>query len=206
MSDFNQNTHPHPGADEGGDVPRTLPSRWLFGKGRRSKRAQTTLDFAIGVSLFLAVLVFVFAFVPGILAPFDLTGDHETIQTERIASQLSSTTLGSPSIPYVLEPYCTVEFFNSGSPGQCEYSGSDLNAKLDIETWRPINVSIVGDLDGDGTEILCWNTADDAFDDCPSGDRLATGEPIPEESDATVTSRRTVSLHHETVRVKVVMW
>ena len=33
-------------------------------------RGQTTLDFAIGVSVFLIVVAFVLAFVPGMVQPF----------------------------------------------------------------------------------------------------------------------------------------
>jgi quinol-cytochrome oxidoreductase complex cytochrome b subunit len=46
---------------------------------------QTTLDFAVGVSVFRIVVAFVLAFVPTMLQPFDGSSQGETALTDRLA-------------------------------------------------------------------------------------------------------------------------
>lgn len=173
-------------------------------------RGQTTLDFAIGVTIFLSAMLVTFAFVPGILEPFELTGDQETIHSERIVSQLTTDHLSDPATPYVLDRYCTVEFFSDDpSPRECNYSGESPAERLNIEPWRPYNISIQGAIDGGDEQVLCWDTGAEEFDDSCSGAstrRLAAGDTPPEGSDATITSRRVVSLEHHDVDVTVVLW
>jgi hypothetical protein len=44
-----------------------------------TERGQTTIDFTIGISVFLGVIIFVFVFAPGILTPFTVTGQSEAL-------------------------------------------------------------------------------------------------------------------------------
>ena len=191
---------------------RTKSGRWKGGQGERSgpqqpargrrepssrrDRGQTTLDFAIGVSLFLSVMLFVFAFVPGILQPFNLSGEQDTVISERIASKLSQGMLGDPAEPYVLRANDTVEFFESGN----------LHNELDLRSYQQVNVSLEGTLSGTDDEILCWDDSEYDVDDCPSDVQLAGGDAPPTSSDATVTSRRVVSLRGQNVTMRVVVW
>lgn len=56
-------------------------------------RAQTTQDFALGIGLFLLVVVFVLTFVPSVLAPFGSVADDErAAQAERVAVVIVSDT------------------------------------------------------------------------------------------------------------------
>lgn len=56
-------------------------------------RAQTTQDFALGIGLFLLVVVFVLTFVPAVLAPFGTVAEDErAAQAERVAIVLVSDT------------------------------------------------------------------------------------------------------------------
>ena len=69
-------------------------------------RGQTTLDFTIGISVFIAAIVFVFAFVPGILTPFTAVNEDQTVAVGAVADDLSLGKLGSPREPYVLDAAC----------------------------------------------------------------------------------------------------
>jgi len=181
-------------------------------------RAQTTLDFAIGVSLFLSVMLFVFAFVPGILQPFELSGEQDTVLSERIASDLSQGTLGDPSEPYVLETHCTVAFFDEGSasPSRCDYEGSTIQERLTVEDHRNVNVSLRGTLSGADEDLLCWDATSqrivergsgDCNPDAGDDDRLMTGgETPPQSNDATVSSRRVVGIQQANITMRVVVW
>lgn len=62
-------------------------------------RAQTTLDFAIGISVFLLAVVFVLAFAPGMLDPFTGSAGEKRVASNRIADALSQGMLGDPADP-----------------------------------------------------------------------------------------------------------
>lgn len=174
-------------------------------------RAQTTLDFAIGVTLFLTVMLFVFAFVPGIIEPFELSGEQDTVVSERLASRLSQSTLAEPGTPFVLDTICAVGFFDDGapSPPSCDYDGSDVHERLRLAEHRGVNVSLEGTLSGSEGELVCWDDPGERLVESSDGacdQVLASGGVPPAESEATVTSRRVVSLNRENLTLKVVVW
>jgi hypothetical protein len=85
---------------------------------RGTDRGQTNLDFALGVSVFLLTVVFVFSFVPGMLDPFTASTQQETAASDRIADQLAQEMLVSaPGEPYRLDRECTVIFFETNDVG-----------------------------------------------------------------------------------------
>jgi hypothetical protein len=174
-------------------------------------RAQTTIDFAIGVTIFLAVLLFTFSFVPGILEPFDTGSEEEPIASDRAANTLTQDLIASPSEPNVLDRYCTVEFFNGTDPGACPYDGTTLEEQLSLETGQNANVSIVGNINESvsGTNPICWADPGQRLaegSNCESGDvRLSVGDTPPGVG-TTITARRVVWLHGEIVTLRVVIW
>lgn len=53
----------------------------------RSDRAQTAQDFAVGISIFLLTVGFIFAFIPNLLTPFDTdVGTEQQAQADRAAT------------------------------------------------------------------------------------------------------------------------
>lgn len=187
-----------------------------------SERAQTTLDFAIGISIFLSVLLFVFSFVPGLLQPFSDTGGEDPVLSERLGNRLTEGMLGDPAEPYVLDRYCAVEFFNEsryannrGPPAACRYDGGDLRDRLDVKGYKRVNVTLAGNVTAAvaGSTSLCWDADAHALNETGSGDcgdsddvALRVGDSPPSDNDATVTARRVVSLHGEDVTMTVVVW
>lgn len=189
-------------------------------------RAQTTLDFAIGAGVFLAVIVFTLTFVPGILSPFDLTGEEEPALSNQIADSLSQNLLGSPAEPHVLDRYCTVEFFNGSRdtpPDGCAYENTVPSEQFNLGPTQKVNITIKGDLEGDGeTTQLCWEREGDEIDldqegddwglqergNCTGSDdvTLATGDDLPATDQSTITARRVVYLHDRPVTMEVVVW
>lgn len=185
------------------------------------ERGQTTLDFALGVSIFFGIIIFVFAFVPGILQPFSATVQEETVGVNRVADGLTDGKLGSPAEPGVLDRRCTVWFFEQaggpeeGSPGECSYSGATVHDRLGLADRQRVNVTIAGNVSADAGsfEPLCWDDGADALAEVDDGDcdqsgdvRLAAGRPPPEGNTATVTAKRVASLAGEDVTVYVEMW
>lgn len=186
------------------------------------KRGQTTLDFAIGISVFLVVIVFVFSFVPGILQPFVTSADDNAVLADRVSDRITQGQLGDPSEPYVLDRECAVEFFNDsrydaglGSPSDCRYDGGDIQERLTVRNRTNINVTLEGNVSAsvDGSTMLCWDDVGDELAQIGSGDcgglddvTLTSGGIPPSANDASVTSRRVVFLADEDVTMKVVVW
>jgi hypothetical protein len=194
------------------------------GAWSEQSRGQTTLDFAIGISIFLAVLLFIFLFLPGILSPFTESAQEETIASNRVADKLTSGMLASPSEPYVLDGYCTVEFFDapdesehqdSDIPNGCAYEEGTLEEQVGVAAGRErVRVSMRGDITDDGnSDTLCWDstgTDTGLIEESQSGTdidcdvTLARGNP-PTTQD-TITAIRTVSLDDTDVALYVEVW
>jgi hypothetical protein len=139
-----------------------------------STRGQTTLDFAIGVGVFLAVVLFAFAFIPGILSPFDLSGEEEPAQSNQIADKLSKDLLGSRSGPRVTDRYCAVEFCN-------EVLWGTLNAEILVhpETRRDLGSRLedaVADLEYGNVALNHWPSLSYALGITPWG--AYPGQPL----------------------------
>lgn len=157
-------------------------------------RAQTTIDFAIGISLFLVVAAFVIAFVPTIFTPFETTEGPGT--ADRIATSLATDRLGDPADPYTLNETCTNAFFeqlHSGTdaPGSCLYNTTaDTTAEVfGLDETRAVNVTI---RHANGSVV-------------DTGVRLAAG-PTPPDTTSVSSATRAVSLSGETRRLLVRTW
>lgn len=175
-------------------------------------RGQTTLDFALGVSIFLAVVLFVFAFVPGLLEPFALNSEEDTVLAGQVADRLAQDTLGDPDEPFVLDRHCAVSFFDEEKtpPDRCRYNGDSVNERLDLPETKDVRVTIERNITvgSSAPDTLCWDeSAKELVDDgsCTGDDtELAIGDAVTEGT-ATITARRVVSLNGESVTLKVVI-
>jgi hypothetical protein len=125
-------------------------------------RAQTQLDFAVGVGVFLVVTAFVLSFVPGMLEPFESGNQEETVAANRVADQLVGGMLGSPDEPYVLDRECTIVFFEdddtntdgngdfnepfsdteSYTVSNCNYDDNPLVQRVGLDTDPPLNLRV----------------------------------------------------------------
>lgn len=179
-------------------------------------RGQTTLDFTIGISVFLSAIIFIFLFAPGILTPFTVTGQSETVTVDRTADYLAQDALGSPEEPYVLDRGCTVAFFDreadedpATDDHDCRYDEAALNEQAGIGEYQTVNVTMVGNL-SDGTELeqLYWDTDDRNLTTSPPPEdervELTIGDDI-EQRRATTTATRVVTLHGRDVTMQVVV-
>ena len=113
--------------------------------GGTDARAQTTVDYAVGMGLFLVVVAFVFAFVPTMLDPF--AGEQGgSLVADRAATQLSSDLLGDPATPYALDQECVADFFKGSAgdsiPSQCGYDTRSLDDALGVDPTVGLNVTL----------------------------------------------------------------
>jgi len=144
-------------------------------------RAQTTMDFAAGVSVFLVTVAFAFAFVPGITTPFTGAGAGDPVSANRIADDLATDSLGAPGDPYRLDGDEVSSFFADGT---------DPAARLPIESYRNVNVTLEAP-DGDIAVV--------------DGTTAATGDAVPASSDVTV-AWRIVSVNDRRLELVVRVW
>lgn len=159
-----------------------------------SDRGQTTMDFAIGVSLFLAVVVLAFGFLPTMFAPFSSDTGGNAATADRIADRLSADALvDRPRDPSVLNATCTENFFNASLPvpAGCRYTSdeSNLHSALGISDFTNVNITI---RNASGVRKL-------------GGTRLEAGE-IATSADDPVIAKRVVLLSGEHNRLIVRVW
>lgn len=116
----------------------------------RSARAQTTLDFAVGMSVFLLTVAFVLSFAPSIVAPFSESGTEDTVTANRVASDLVEGTLADPDRPYVLDKGCTIAFFAPENADGVD-NDEDLNDANDGQLARDrYDISTDDDISANG--------------------------------------------------------
>jgi hypothetical protein len=174
-------------------------------------RAQTTIDFAIGTSVFLITVAFVVAFVPGIFQPFADGPQEELAGIDRVADTLVYDLLDDGDGGTTLDRACTVGFFDGDSTDTgCNFDDSEpFSEQVGLSEGHHANVTVVaGDPDGneqhpvcsDGTRITVSDT-----DACTSGFALDAGEPLPSDG-ASVIGRRVVHVDGTTATVVVRMW
>lgn len=105
-------------------------------------RGQTTLDFLVGVSVFLVTVGLVLTFIPGMLDPF--AGDREVnaLAADRATTELTSEVLGHPRDPYATNATRASEFFDPAT---------DVNDRLGLDDSVAVNVTLT-------TETNRWTT------------------------------------------------
>ncbi|WP_434522059.1 DUF7287 family protein [Halorubrum sp. AS12] len=128
-------------------------------------RAQTVLDFVVGMSVFLVAVGFTFAFVPSLLEPYAVGEGATVIVAERGAARLAESSLAGAGSTATLSHACTLAFFDETAPGaatesDCAWteSADDLHAELGIDDFRGLNLTVtqhgsVGTLDSDGETV-----------------------------------------------------
>lgn len=175
-------------------------------------RGQTTLDFAVGVSLFLLALMAVFLFIPGTIGPFVQGGQEEIVSSNRVASSLSEGLLGDAATPHILDTACTVDFFGGAAATGCNFGSGTLTESLGLTDRQRVNVTLQANLsaDGDGADILCWDGSGFHEVDvgCSGGTNvvMSRGEAAPTAFGTAVTARRIVSVNQTQVTLLVEMW
>ena len=166
-------------------------------------RAQTVLDFAIAMGIFLLALAFVFSFVPSLTAPF-VDGDQEmSAASDRTASHLAEGALGDVNESHVLREPCMTAFFeNDTAPDECGFSGDDTLTHLGLSERFDIEVVLVRVDDGEEYE-LCLNddetprVSHEGEGDCADTYYNVSTAGDTAYRDSVTVSRRTVTVANE---------
>ena len=106
-------------------------------------RAQSPLDFAIAMGIFLVAVTFVFTFIPSLTAPFVEGNQDRSATADRVASHLAEGGLGDPADPFVVDETCATDFFAGRSNSDCGYSGDDTDERVGVDGDRlRVNVTV----------------------------------------------------------------
>lgn len=175
-----------------------------------SERGQSTLDFAIGMSIFLLTLVAVLAFASATMQPFTGQSQANIGLADRVADDLAERSLGDPARPHLLNATCTAEFFDDNSPSHCRHSGSNLTSRVGVKPRHHVNVTMTANVTGDADEeTLCWDGGDGEVVRRGSGDcdvPFLVGSTPPKTSGNTVTARRVVTIDGVDATLRVEVW
>lgn len=131
-----------------------------------TERAQTGIDFLIGMTVFLIAVGFVFSFVPTMFDPFGGSGVDDDLVADRSAAQLAEGVLvEDPTAPNVLDSTATERFFED-CPIESELGIDDRNVRIVIGSdGQPTT------LDGSTVELVCG-------DDPPSGASVSVSQRL----------------------------
>jgi len=170
-----------------------------------SPRGQTTLDFLTGMAVFLAVVGFVFLFVPGLLAP---TGGGETpLVADRVADGLVDLHLGEPATAG-LDATCTFYFFNQSSPDPCTSfdTTEPLPTQLGIDDRYRANITLRGNVTGGpAREVVCVDSGSVVA--CTTGGTpLAVGPNYRRGEGTVATAQRQVTVAGTDAVLEVRVW
>lgn len=184
------------------------PASGSRGPGAERDRGQTTLDFLIGIGVFLATVGFVALFAMDAVTPFvdDQSGG---LVVERTADDLVGVTLARPEGTNALDESCTLAFFDdTASDAGCVFQGQDpLEYTLDgIPDRWDIQVTIERNDPAAGQEILCADAEGSPQSCTMGGTKLAAGDSPDFGSDAVVTTTRVAMLDGRDVAVVVRLW
>ncbi|MFB6125119.1 MAG: hypothetical protein ABEJ59_04085 [Halanaeroarchaeum sp.] len=97
-------------------------------------RAQTTIDFLIGMAAFLLTLGVVVAFVPGMLAPFDSGGTPTPVAGNRVVTGLATDELAAGGDPFVLSETAVDDYFST--------TDADRRRRVGLADDVSLNVSL----------------------------------------------------------------
>jgi len=111
---------------------------------RKDNSGQMSIDFLVGISIFLLAFLYLIANIPTLFVPFQSNSDELTMAADKVAatlveSELANTTDAGMPLPGIID-YSKFDALNAKIAGDSE----DTRKKLGLGTGsRPYNLEIV---------------------------------------------------------------
>lgn len=166
-------------------------------------RAQSSIDFVIGIGVFFLSLSFVIVLLPELLSPFSM--QEGPIVADLAMGTLTADHFSSGQVGR-LDETCVAEFFQ-GSGTTCSFDASEPTPTITgIPGYYSVNVTLEHNRSSSpGTEVACYDGT--AVLDCSTGgEPLTRGDPPPVDSGSVWTERTVVSVDGETLWLKLRVW
>jgi hypothetical protein len=167
-------------------------------------RGQTTLDFAVGMSVFLLAVIFVIAYAPTMFDPFTGGTGTKLIVADRAATTVSADLLATSSAePGVLSMGCTAAFFDVSLTDEAQ--GAECARPIDGENFEALL-----SLGGRNANVTIHDLGAPSSDPASptwvgSGGGLTRTNSASVPSDVAVATR-TVSIEGTQYRLTVRVW
>lgn len=162
---------------------------------RDSDRGQTLNDYAIGMSVFLMTVAFVFMQVPALMGPFTGAPDPGmTVKAQQTSSMLVENYLAGNQYsdqPSTLDEECTKAFFAGNDAASCPYNGEELTDAFGLQDHRSTRIVITNP---SGSSVASLD-----------GVSLERGDSLPDSANIESNSRL-VQLNGEMYRLTVYHW
>jgi hypothetical protein len=148
------------------------------------ERGQTQQDFAVGISVFLLAVFFVFAFVPTTIAPTDANTESDSYVADRVAGSVLETVSEPLEANAIAVDRAAGFFVNHSAEGsiQANYSVAEprqVNVTLETLQGVPVTVNETSESVGAGVN----GTVARAGDDYPGGAGVAASRVVRVGSD-----------------------
>jgi len=161
-------------------------------------KGQTTVDFAIAISIFFVAIIFTLTLVPTLFQPYESKAS-EKATSERLAKTISKNVLTNPNEEYILNESCTEEFFvqtngmlnNIGGP-DCRFDDGALSLRQMFRFDSTVFVNVT--IEDSSGNVRNFN-----------GSTMAAGPNPPEVADTSV-SKRVVFFDNDQHYLKVTTW
>lgn len=96
-------------------------------------RGQTTLDYLVGVTIFLLTIALIFAFIPASFEPLETDWGAKAMESDRAISHLAGTELAKDSQkPFILDQSKTNTFFSRPDANLSEDIGLPSTAHVNL--------------------------------------------------------------------------
>jgi hypothetical protein len=167
------------------------------------RRGQTLPDFAVGISIFLVTVTFLFLFIPQVTLPYE--DQEQPVVAERVTSDLGNQLLADGETPSKLNESCTLAFFTQSGGTRCQFETADSTTEqLGIDSTYSVNATLRNAASDDpNSAILCGD--DGTVGDCGS-ESLAVGPPVPQDDRSVATARRRVFVGGTSAVIEVGVW
>ncbi|QLD88275.1 hypothetical protein HWV07_04195 [Natronomonas salina] len=186
----------------------------MYPTDHQDGRAQTTLDFAIAMGVFLLAVAFVFTFIPSLTSPFIDGNQEQSAIADRVASNLVEGSLANPNEPYILNTTCTTGFFgedDSATVTGCGYNtdNGDYRQRIGVSERPKINISLVEiDEETRVQSSLCYDKTGEtvvtvAESSCDTPYRIGGDS---EKAESVTVARRVVSIDGRDATLFVRVW
>lgn len=163
-------------------------------------RGQIQFDFAIGVSIFVVVILVAFTLVPGLFSGVtEGRAQGDQVAADRVSSWLVEEGFEDPSRPGTYDSNCVLGFFQSSTPA-CGHDGSSVEDNVPVDD-RNVQVSLVK-----GSNVVCWDSTSTDFEATSSCSPKLVGDGEPGEAQTVATATRPVSIDGFDATVVVRVW
>lgn len=163
-------------------------------------RGQTTIDYAIGASIFMFVVGGVLLFIPTIFEPLSTSTTTNALVADQTATHITKQLLNSGETTATLDAVCTAAFFgqNTTLDDKCEFdTSSSTREMVGVSDSTDISITITNSQPvGDSSPIT------QEFE----GNEYKLARATDTDQQNTAIATRIVSLNGDQYRLTVEVW